>query len=68
MLPVNQYSQTSVCLKLRQGRYFSFFLTFCFVLEYSQMAPYSRTVAWKISWTEEHGGLQSMGSLRVGQD
>ena len=28
-------------------------------------APYSSTLAWKISWTEEPGRLQSMGSLRV---
>ena len=27
------------------------------------MAPYSRTLAWEISWTEEPGRLQSMGSL-----
>ena len=27
------------------------------------MAPHSRTLAWKITWTEEPGGLQSMGSL-----
>ena len=32
------------------------------------MAPHSSTPAWKIPWTEEPGGLQSMGSLRVGQD
>ena len=32
------------------------------------MAPHSSTLAWKISWTEEPGRLQSMGSLRVGQD
>ena len=32
------------------------------------MAPHSSTVAWKIPWTEEPGGLQSMGSHRVGQD
>ena len=29
------------------------------------MAPNSSTLAWKIPWTEEPGGLQSMGSLRV---
>ena len=28
------------------------------------MAPHSSTVAWKIPWMEEPGGLQSMGSLR----
>ena len=27
------------------------------------MAPHSGTFAWKIPWTEEPGGLQSMGSL-----
>ena len=32
------------------------------------MAPHSSTLAWKIPWTEEPGRLQSMGSLRVGQD
>ena len=31
-------------------------------------APHSSTLAWKIPWTEEPGGLQSMGSLRVGHD
>ena len=31
-------------------------------------APYSSTLAWKIPWTEEPVRLQSMGSLRVGQD
>ena len=29
------------------------------------MAPHSNTLAWKIPWTEEPGGLQSVGSLRV---
>ena len=32
------------------------------------MAPHSSTLAWKIPWTEEPGGLQSMGSRRVGHD
>ena len=27
------------------------------------MAPHSSTFAWKVPWTEEPGGLQSMGSL-----
>ena len=31
------------------------------------MAPHSSTLAWKISWAEEPGGLQSMGSRRLGQ-
>ena len=29
------------------------------------MAIYSSILAWKIPWTEEPGGLQSMGSQRV---
>ena len=29
------------------------------------MAPHSGILAWKIPWTEEPGGLQSMGSRRV---
>ena len=32
------------------------------------MAPLSNTLAWKIPWMEEPGGIQSMGSLRVGHD
>ena len=32
------------------------------------MAPHSSTLAWKIPWTEEPGGLQSRGLLRVGHD
>ena len=32
------------------------------------MAPHSGTLAWKVPWTEEPGGLQSMGSLRVRHD
>ena len=32
------------------------------------MATHSSILAWKIPWTEELGGLQSMGSQRVGHD
>ena len=32
------------------------------------MAPHSSTLARKIPWTEEPGGLQSVGSHRVGSD
>ena len=32
------------------------------------VAPHSSTLSWKIPWTEEPGGLQSMESLRVGHD
>ena len=32
------------------------------------MATHSSILAWKIPWTEEPGGLWSMGSQRVGHD
>ena len=32
------------------------------------MAAHSSTLAWKIPWTQELGGPQSMGSLRVRHD
>ena len=33
-----------------------------------EMATHSSILAWKIPWTEEPGGLQSIGSQRVGHD
>ena len=33
-----------------------------------EMATYSSILPWEIPWTEEPGGLQSMGSKRVGRD
>ena len=32
------------------------------------MATHSNILAWRIPWTEEPGGLQSMGLRRVGHD
>ena len=32
------------------------------------MASHSSILIWEIPWTEEPGGLQSMGSQRVGHD
>ena len=32
------------------------------------MAIHSSILAWRIPWTEETGGLQSIGSQRVGHD
>ena len=32
------------------------------------MATHSSILAWEIPWTEEPGGLQSVGSQRVGHD
>ena len=36
------------------------------LLSEKAMATHSSTLAWKVPWTEEPGGLQSMGLLRVG--
>ena len=33
-----------------------------------EMATYSSILAWKIPWSEDPGGLQSMGLQRVGHD
>ena len=40
----------------------------CHISVWYAMAPHSSTLAWKIPWTEEPGGLQSMGSQRVRHD
>ena len=31
------------------------------IISEKAMAPHSSTLAWKVPWTEEPGGLQSMG-------
>ena len=33
-----------------------------------EMATHSSILAWEIPWTEKSGGLESMGSQRVGHD
>jgi len=43
-------------------------ITILLYFYWSIMAPHSSTLASKIAWMEEPGGLQSMGSLRVGHD
>ena len=43
------------------------YTTIYVVLE-KAMAPHSSTLAWKIPWTQEPGGPQSMGLPRVGHD
>ena len=54
------------------GRFFAAnatweYICICINME-EAMAPHSSTLAWKIPWTEEPGGLQSMGSRRIGHD
>ena len=40
----------------------------CMCVPEKTTAAHSSPLAWKIPWTEEPGGLQSMGSWRVGHD
>ena len=40
----------------------------CLYIPEKAMATHSNTLTWKIPWMDEPGGLQSMGSLRVGHD
>ena len=40
----------------------------CWIIVEKAMATHSSTLAWRIPWTEEPGGLQSMGSLGVRHD
>ena len=44
------------------------FLVILTVISEKAMAPHSSPLAWRIPWTEEPGGLQSMGSWRVRHD
>ena len=46
----------------------NFTFTFHFHALEKEMATHSSILAWEIPWTEEPGGLQSMGSLRVRHD
>ena len=51
-----------------QTRLSDFTLTFHFHALEKEMATHSSILAWKMSWTEKPGGLQSMGSQRVGHN
>ena len=51
-----------------QTRLSDFTFTFHFHVLEKEMATHSSILAWKITWTEETGRLQSMGSQRVGHN
>ena len=60
-----------LCIQMGLSFLFSFafhIFYFLYITYLVLMAPHSSTLAWKIPWTEEPGGLQSMGSRRVGHD
>ena len=56
-----QLSEIILCLFLGKE------LTYHYILE-KEMATHSSILAWRVPWTEEPGGLLSIGSHRVGQD
>ena len=60
------HERTLTDLKLRVQKQATTLLQF--LSKGKAMATHSSTLAWKIPWTEEPGGLQSMGSLRVGNN
>ena len=51
-----------------QTRLSDFTFTFHFHALEKKMATHSSVLAWRILWTEEPGGLLSMGSHRAGHD
>ena len=51
-----------------QTRVSDFTFTFHFHALEKDMATHSSILAWRIPWTEEPGGLPSMGLHRVGHD
>ena len=57
-----------VCFSISPSLSFFFFNVLKTLSREKAMAPHSSTLAWQIPWTEEPGGLQSMGSLGVGHD
>ena len=40
----------------------------CSLPGHEELATHSSILAWRITWTEKPGGLESMGSQRVGHD
>ena len=69
-----QLSRTQVCLASFLANVFcarpdsTYFKLHQSLSPQKAMAPHSSALAWRIPWTEEPGGLQSMGSWIVGHD
>ena len=63
---IQYHSNPSLCLNHKLWSSWSW--TVLWRPQEEAVAPHSSTLAWKILWMEEPGGLQSMGSLRVWHD
>ena len=66
MFSLHDHSTTREALTM--GDFYFHFHTSLHLFLGKAMATHSNTLAWKIPWTEEPGGLESMGSPRVGHD
>ena len=64
---ISKSSREVAAIKRRDGIGYKLYHHVRWCLE-KAMAPHSSALAWKIPWMEEPGGLQSMGSPRVGHD
>ena len=66
MISTGERMEALYCLVGIKSLAHKFFSVFFFLLEYTRyseeaMATHSSTLAWKIPWMEEPGGLQSWG-------
>ena len=55
-------------LKFNPSITWGLFYIWLIMLWFGATAIHSSTLAWRIPWMQEPGGLQSVGSLRVGHD
>ena len=65
---IQVYAPTSNTGEAEAEQFYQELQNFLELTPEKSMAPCSSSLAWKIPWTEEPGGLNSMGSLRVGYD
>ena len=61
-------SRNDPCIWLYMSMHIYTYTRPCMYILEKAMALHSSSLAWKIPWMEEPGGLQSTGSLRVGHD
>ena len=65
VFPAVMYGCESWTVKKAEHRRIDAFEPWCCRRPKKTLAPHSSTLAWKIPWIEEPGGLQFMGLLRV---